>query len=78
MLFHLWDAFRAGDVWLALSRRYGDIRKALLVDFRRPRDVASSTAKRWRFSTPICPVALAAEHSREADSSRLRGEGPGR
>ena len=28
--FHLRDAFRAGDVWLARSRRYGDIRKALL------------------------------------------------
>ena len=30
MLFHLRDAFRAGDVWLARSLRYGDIRKALL------------------------------------------------
>ena len=30
MLFHLRDAFRAGDVWLARSRRYGDIRRALL------------------------------------------------
>ena len=30
MLFHLRDAFRAGDVWLARSRRYGDIRKTLL------------------------------------------------
>ena len=30
VLFHLRDAFRAGDVWLAGSRRYGDIRKALL------------------------------------------------
>ena len=30
MLFHLRDAFRAGDVWLARSRRYGDIRKVLL------------------------------------------------
>ena len=27
---HLRDAFRAGDVWLAQSRRYGDVRKALL------------------------------------------------
>jgi hypothetical protein len=27
----LWDAFRAGDVRLACSRRYGDIRKALAV-----------------------------------------------
>ena len=30
MLFPLRAAFRAGDVWLARSRRYGDIRKALL------------------------------------------------
>ena len=30
VLFHLRDAFRAGDVWLARSRRYGDIRKTLL------------------------------------------------
>ena len=30
VLFHLRDALRAGDVWLARSRRYGDIRKALL------------------------------------------------
>ncbi len=30
VLFHLRDAFRVGDVWLARSRRYGDIRKALL------------------------------------------------
>ena len=30
MVFHLRDAFRAGDVWLARSRRYGDIRKVLL------------------------------------------------
>ena len=30
VLFHLRDAFRSGDVWLARSRRYGDIRNALL------------------------------------------------
>ena len=30
VLFDPRDAFRAGDVWLARSRRYGDIRKALL------------------------------------------------
>ena len=29
VLFHLRDAFRAGDVWLARSRRYGDIRAAV-------------------------------------------------
>ena len=30
VLFHLRDAFRSGDVWLVRSRRYGDIRRALL------------------------------------------------
>ena len=30
VLFHLRDAFRAGDVWLARSRSYGDIRRTLL------------------------------------------------
>ncbi|MFM0911446.1 hypothetical protein, partial [Citrobacter freundii] len=25
VLFHLRDAFRSGDVWLAHSRRYGDL-----------------------------------------------------
>ena len=30
VLFHLRDAFRAGDLWLARSRRYGDIRKTML------------------------------------------------
>ena len=30
VLFHLRDAFRSGDVWLARSRRYGDIRQALV------------------------------------------------
>ena len=29
-MFHVRDAFRSGDVWLARSRRYGDIRNALL------------------------------------------------
>ena len=30
VLFHLRDAFRAGDVWLARSRRYRDVRRTLL------------------------------------------------
>ena len=30
VLFHLRDAFRAGDLWQARSRRYADIRKTLL------------------------------------------------
>ena len=30
VLFHLRDAFRAGDVWLARTRRYGDVRRVRL------------------------------------------------
>ena len=29
VLFHLRDAFRSGDVWLAHSRRYGDLKQVL-------------------------------------------------
>jgi hypothetical protein len=30
VLFHLRDAFRSGDIWLAHSRRYGDLKQALV------------------------------------------------
>ncbi len=30
VLFHLRDAFRSGDIWLAHSRRYGDMKQALV------------------------------------------------
>ncbi len=30
VLFHLRDAFRSGDVWLAHSRRYGDLKQVLV------------------------------------------------
>ena len=29
-LFHMRDAFRSGDIWLAHSRRYGDVKRALV------------------------------------------------
>ena len=29
-LFHMRDAFRSGDIWLAHSRRYGDVKQALV------------------------------------------------
>ena len=63
MLFHLRDAFRPGDVWPARSRRYGDIRKALLpapavVDVDRslpvpdsPQDWLAERSSRW---TKVC------------------------
>lgn len=30
VLFHLREAFRSGDIWLAHSRRYGDLKEALV------------------------------------------------
>ena len=38
--FHMRDAFRSGDIWLAHSRRYGDVKRALL-----PIEAAHATAR---------------------------------
>uniref|UniRef100_UPI0013D75AEE hypothetical protein n=1 Tax=Citrobacter freundii TaxID=546 RepID=UPI0013D75AEE len=40
VLFHLRDAFRSGDVWLAHSRRYADLKQALV-----PMAAAQATAR---------------------------------
>jgi TnpA family transposase len=40
VLCHLRDAFRAGDIWLAHSRRYGDLKDALV-----PAEVAKATPR---------------------------------
>ena len=40
VLCHLRDAFRAGDIWLAHSRRYGDLKDALV-----PAEVARATPR---------------------------------
>jgi len=40
VLCHLRDAFRAGDIWLARSRRYGDLKDALV-----PAEVARATPR---------------------------------
>jgi TnpA family transposase len=40
VLFHLREAFRSGDVWLAHSRRFGDLKDALV-----PAEVARATPK---------------------------------
>ena len=58
MLFHLRDAFRAGDLWLARSRRYGDIQETLLstpvvaaaTATRRPRPVRHDCLTECRFA----------------------------
>ena len=39
-LFHMRDAFRSGDIWLAHSRRYGDVKRALV-----PIEAAHATAR---------------------------------
>ena len=40
VLFHLREAFRSGDVWLAHSRRFGDLKEALV-----PAEVARAAPK---------------------------------
>jgi len=60
VLCHLRDAFRAGDIWLAHSRRYGDLKEALV-----PAAVARATPK---LAMPFEPEAwLADRKSRLAD-----------
>ena len=53
VLFHLRDAFRSGDVWLAHSRRYGDLKDALA-----PVEVARDTP---RLATPFEPETWLAD-----------------
>ena len=49
VLFHLRDAFRSGDIWLAHSRRYADLKQALV-----PVEVAKATP---RLTVPFDPQA---------------------
>jgi len=53
VLFHLRDAFRSGDVWLAHSRRYADLKQALV-----PMSTALTTA---RLAVPFEPDAWLAD-----------------
>ena len=53
-LFHMRDAFRSGDIWLAHSRRYGDVKRALV-----PIEAAHATA---RLAVPFEPREWLAEH----------------
>ena len=63
VLCHLRDAFRAGDIWLAHSRRYGDLKDALV-----PAEVARATP---RLAMPYEPETwLADRKSRLADGLR--------
>ena len=51
VLCHLREAFRSGDVWLAHSRRYGDLKDALV-----PVEVARAVPK---LTMPLEPEGLA-------------------
>lgn len=61
VLFHLREAFRSGDIWLAHSRRYGDLKEALV-----PVEVARATP---RLAMPFEPETWLAERkARLADA----------
>ena len=61
VLFHLREAFRSGDIWLAHSRRYGDLKEALV-----PVEIARVTP---RLAMPFEPETwLADRKARMADA----------
>ena len=61
VLFHLREAFRSGDIWLAQSRRFGDLKDALV-----PVEVARATP---RLAMPFEPETwLADRKARMADA----------
>ena len=63
VLFHLREAFRSGDVWLAHSRRFGDLKEALI-----PAEVARATPK---LAMPFEPDTwLADRKARMSDALR--------
>ena len=64
VLFHLRDAFRSGDVWLTRSRRYGDIRQALLP--------ASAVADAGRTAVPADPEEWLANRRAALNDGLLR------
>ncbi|WP_431191830.1 Tn3 family transposase [Pseudosulfitobacter pseudonitzschiae] len=62
VLFHLREAFRSGDIWLAHSRRYGDLKEALV-----PVEIARVTP---RLAMPFEPETwLADRKARMADAA---------
>ncbi|UXT61275.1 Tn3 family transposase (plasmid) [Agrobacterium fabrum] len=63
VLFHLRDAFRSGDVWLARSRRYGDLKQALVP--------AQAVAENGRLAVPLRPEEWLADRQARLDI-RLR------
>ena len=59
VLFHTRDAFRSGDIWLAHSRRYGDLKQVLV-----PSAAARATA---RLAVPFEPQAWIADRKVRID-----------
>ena len=64
VLFHMRDAFRSGDIWLAHSRRYGDLKQALV-----PIAAARATA---RLAVPFEPEAWIADRKARMDEGLNR------
>ena len=63
VLFHLREAFRSGDIWLVHSRRFGDLKDALV-----PAEVARATP---RLAMPFEPEAWLADRKvRMSDALR--------
>ncbi len=59
VLFHIRDAFRSGDIWLAGSRRYGDLKQILV-----PAQAIEQTA---RLAVPLRPGEWLAERRARLD-----------
>ena len=64
VLFHMRDAFRSGDIWLVHSRRYGDLKQALV-----PIAEARATA---RLAVPFEPEAWIADRKARIDEGQNR------
>lgn len=60
VLFHIRDAFRSGDIWLAGSRRYGDLKQLLV-----PPQAIEQTA---RLAVPLRPGEWLAERRARLDT----------
>ena len=54
VLFHLRDGFRSGDLWLAQSRRYGDLKQVLV-------PMAAAQEEMARLTMPLDPHAWLAD-----------------
>jgi len=65
VLFHLRDAFRSGDMWLAHSRRYGDITQVLL-------PLAMAQEQMSRLTLPRDPQAWLEDRTRRLEEGLKR------